>query len=432
MPPAQWKSQPTELRIFAPLGTQGRELGGGRGRPLAKYLLVLLGMSIILVPTCVCEGGKIRALVMGMVYGNSMVEGYFREEPLIDCTPIPCRDTTGLGMEKMIKFVRLYFPRTYEEMQTYGFIMFISPEYYIFTAKQDMWMYQRIMEGAGGYNDGSVFSIITQIHTSWANSLTQQAFPNDAPAVVARGNGGESPVQGYRVMINKEFADPVFTPFVKYKVEDITCNVGRFVIPRQGAGILTWQVGNFPSFSKVPMIIAWNYEKGRTITNGGFEDWFRRENPYGADMLVNLVLYATQRPLIEDVDVFHRIKVMFRQYSDRLEFLVTLKDFVDAFGANTQPIQEAIWGVEELGRRAKDLYLNQDFTGASQALEESFSKLDAAEVLARKVKNSALFWVYLSEWLITTATFFISGFVLWSLMVRRKMYRQVTSTKFER
>ncbi len=370
-----------------------------------------------------------RVLVMGTVYGNTFVEEYFREEPLIDYTPIPCRDTTGLGMKRMVKFIRLYFPRTYEEMKTYDFIMFISPEYYLFSNTQDRWMYQRIVEGAGGYNDGSVFSIITQIHTSWANSITQRAFPNDAPAVVARGNGGEAPVGGYRVMINKEYPDPVLTPFVKYRVEDISCYVGRFVIPREGAGILSWQLGNFPGYNKVPMIIAWKYEKGRTITNGGFEDWFRKENPYGADMLVNLILYATQRPLIEDVDVFHRMKVMFRQYRDRLEFLVTLKDFVDAFGANTQPIQKAIWGVEDLGRKASDLYLSQDFNGASQALEKSFKKLDEAEILAGKVKNRALFWVYLSEWLVTTATLFISSFLLWSLMVRRKMYRQVASTR---
>ena len=41
-----------------------------------------------------------------------------------------------------------------------------------------------------------------------------------------------------------------------------------------------------------------------------------------------------------------------------------------------------------------------------------------------------MLWVYVIEWLVTSATFLVSSFTLWSLLVRRKLYRQVRTTKF--
>jgi hypothetical protein len=52
-----------------------------------------------------------------------------------------------------------------------------------------------------------------------------------------------------------------------------------------------------------------------------------------------------------------------------------------------------------------------------------------SEEIARKAKDAALFWVYVIEWLVTAATPFISGFVLWTLMLRRRLYREVTATR---
>jgi hypothetical protein len=39
----------------------------------------------------------------------------------------------------------------------------LSAEYDYVTPKQDQWIYDVIWEGAGGMNDGSVFSIVTPI-----------------------------------------------------------------------------------------------------------------------------------------------------------------------------------------------------------------------------------------------------------------------------
>jgi len=45
------------------------------------------------------------------------------------------------------------------------------------------------------------------------------------------------------------------------------------------------------------------------------------------------------------------------------------------------------------------------------------------------LKNAAMRWVFLSEWLVVTGTFCISGISVWSLMVRRKAYRAAATTR---
>ena len=46
-----------------------------------------------------------------------------------------------------------------------------------------------------------------------------------------------------------------------------------------------------------------------------------------------------------------------------------------------------------------------------------------------EVKDSAMFWVYLTEWCAITAAILISGVVLWGLMVRRRLYREVYTSR---
>jgi hypothetical protein len=48
---------------------------------------------------------------------------------------------------------------------------------------------------------------------------------------------------------------------------------------------------------------------------------------------------------------------------------------------------------------------------------------------ALKLKDQALFWIYVSEWSVVTGTFLLCSFVVWSLMVKRRLYREVEETK---
>ncbi len=400
----------------------------------AKLWPVIVIALLVLGAPQKCNAQKINALLVGSVWGNTLLEKYFDEDPSVEYTGVPCRDGGGIDAQGMVKAVRLYFPRTYEEMKDYDYIMLLAPEFHYFNPKQDLWMHDAIEQGAGGFNDGSVFSIQAVIHNAWAISLTQAAFPNDAPAVVTRGGGGESPVGPHGVVINREFPDPVLTPFIDYGVEDNPGLTSRFIIPRPTAGTLAWMVGNFPTLGKVPFLVVWDYGSGRTMSCGGFikykETWFGPENPYGADMVMNMVFYSTQRGLIRDVEIFHHLKLMFREFTDRMNMLIALKDFIEKFSANTQRIQNVILELQDMRRKANEEYLTQDFSGCQDTMSSASRRFDEAEEIAKEARRTALLWVYVIEWLVTSATFLVSSFTLWSLLVRRKLYRQVRTTKF--
>jgi hypothetical protein len=65
-------------------------------------------------------------------------------------------------------------------------------------------------------------------------------------------------------------------------------------------------------------------------------------------------------------------------------------------------------------------------------VNEALALMDRAEEVADRVKGNALLWIYITEWLVTTATVMFCGFVLWTLMVRRRLYAEVGTTRLGR
>ena len=394
-------------------------------------LLSLLALSPI------CCGEKIKVLMAGHIDLINSLRVILAGEPLVSYVAVPCRLFGVVTHEAAMKFIRLYFPRTYEEMGSYGVVLLASPEYNLFTPKQDQWIYDAICDGAGGINDGSVFSIHPQIHCAWSDSLASKAFPNNARAVSNKG-GGEAGGLHFRVIINRDFPDPILTPFVPYGVEKVECcAASRLVIPREGVGILAWQIGNFPVLGKVPYLVAWDYDNGRTMTSGDLmgNGWFGcprspTSNQYSPDILLNMFLHLTKRRLIEDVLVFHNARAQVAEFRSRMIILISVRDFIDKFGANTKLIQDGIVRLEEIYRQGADHYMSQEFRECQDTMNSALRQFSEVEEVAIKEKNAALFWIYLVEWLAVTGTGFVCAFVLWSVMVRRSLYREVQVTKF--
>jgi len=404
-------------------------------KPTRFVSVLCVGICAILALSPAASVQSIRALLIGAVDGGTDLEVFLKAEPLVEFVSVPCsRWKIEWDLETQMKYIRQYFPRNYEYMRSFDYIMLHNTEYYYLTNKQDRWIHDRVVEGAGGWNDESVLSTHTVVHIAWANSMAQQAFPNDAPAVVASGRIG-IPSPYYKVKINKAFPDPVLTPYIPYGVEEQTGAVSRYIISREGSRAMAYQYGNFPRKGDTPFLVAWDYGKGRTITCGGAMDlrnsWFKDENPYAPDMITNIALYSTHRKLIKDVEVFHRIKSYFREFRERLTCLVSLTDFIEKFGANTNRIQSQIQDIRDMSQLATERYLEQDFLGSEEVMSAGFDRFVEVESLALKVKSSALWWVYSIEWLVTTSIFSISGFLLWTLMVRRRLYQAVPTTRMK-
>jgi hypothetical protein len=142
-----------------------------------------------------------------------------------------------------------------------------------------------------------------------------------------------------------------------------------------------------------------------------------------------MIFWLAKTELIDDVEVFHRMKSDLNIFRSRLTVLLSLKDFIDKFGANTDRIQNEIFPLQEIFADATALYLEHRFSESEVTIRSGLDRLVDAEEVARREKDRALLWVYIIEWLAASSTFFVSGFILWTLMVRRRLYRDVETTK---
>jgi hypothetical protein len=93
------------------------------------------------------------------------------------------------------------------------------------------------------------------------------------------------------------------------------------------------------------------------------------------------------------------------------------------------PLSEMLKEVEDDAERATDLYVDRDYTTAISHIDSMEEGIIEITKEAIRLKNEAMFWIYVSEWLVVSSATIISGSALWSLMVRRKMYRETGVTR---
>jgi hypothetical protein len=62
-------------------------------------------------------------------------------------------------------------------------------------------------------------------------------------------------------------------------------------------------------------------------------------------------------------------------------------------------------------------------------LERGRKELDRVEAEAMAVKARAFLWIWLIEWLVVSGALMVTGMVLWTLMIKRRLYREVKTTR---
>ena len=92
-------------------------------------------------------------------------------------------------------------------------------------------------------------------------------------------------------------------------------------------------------------------------------------------------------------------------------------------------IDRLIGEIEEKRSRVTDLYIEQDYQASLEAIAPLLDELVELQRMAIDLKDKALLWVYVTEVCILTGTSMITGAVVWVLMIRRRLYREVGTTR---
>jgi uncharacterized membrane protein len=182
-----------------------------------------------------------------------------------------------------------------------------------------------------------------------------------------------------------------------------------------------------------PVISYWDYSQGRSMTFGG--DWHgysTRAMQYWQffdDAVINMIYHAGKLDLPPDPIIANQIRSSFKKFRLMEAGLNSVLEFVEKFGANTFPIRKEIEIVRNIRRSGEALYLEQDFVSALARMEDAIQEMQELEKRAVGLQQSALLWVYIIEWLAVTATCMVTGFAVYEIMIRRKLYREMKTTR---
>ena len=226
-------------------------------------------------------------------------------------------------------------------------------------------------------------------------------------------------------------------------IEDVRGFASRNMIPRAGSSILATMVGRYGFLkNSPPFSLSWEFGEGTSVA---ICEWFghpfwsdygdleqQSENPYAEELFVNILLHVTGRPMFEDVIVIHDVKENFKEYRIRKGNLISVMDFAYRFGANLVSIEDEIDRIENEKLQADGLYLQGSYGESSSIISQTVDDLRAAFERTIVMKDRALLYVYISEWLAVTGTLVISGSLVYQIMVRRRIYREVGTTSATR
>jgi len=410
---------------------------------IALRCVVIAGLITALFP--VASGAeRIDLILIGHVVSSyNPVTLFLDPDPSVRYTLVP---TSGyyavpLGDEEAKRYVKQYFPRTYEDLVRYKFIMYSIPYIVPLTGKQILWLKTAVETGSSSaLTDQGGLRMDVQYAEFWVTSGMSDLFANDAGTVLQTGKVPYSNAR-WHLKVDPDAPNQVLLPLVPLGLEAIPALGLFYVVPKEGSVALAEALGTFTDIpgspKKAPWLLHYEYGKGSTWTLcDNFVNPFwcgiyygRVEGDLQTDVLMNIIWPSVGWELPTDAAQVHRMRVGFRDYIAKRSLQMGLIEFVDRLGANLVPAENLIAQADGAKAAAEELYLDQNYDESSARLSQAFDWLQEAAEVALKQKNKALMWVFTIEWTSVTGTLMVCGVVLYSLMVRRRYYRQVGTTR---
>ena len=399
-----------------------------RVTPLAAAALVLISLSTSVSAEGPSRSPRVRVLYTGDPISMHYVTPYtfMRVEPLVEVTPVIASSIVasyafGLqGPDMIRRSIRLYMPRTYKSLvDSYDVIILSDSSVVVFTPKQIDWFARSVSEdGLGLVMAGGVESY--QLG-AWDQTEVAEILPVDCLP--------DSTGPGFAQILDVE--DEFLNSIPREGLKEIGFGGSNKARTREWAKELA--VLKVSAGGENPMMVVGDVGKGRTFAftpdwTWGWGGSFSRWEYYG-DFCNNLMLYVSRREVPQDIVLLHRARKALMNLDISRAMLISLIDFVEKFGARPTRLDEMMGEIDSMRKQAEERYLEQDFSSALNTVLQALSRTKDLEREAVKAKETALFWIYVSEWLVVSATLLISGFVIWSLMIRRRLYREVGSTR---
>ncbi len=381
------------------------------------------------------QTGRIRLLLIGAQWhaGNVYVTSLLRSDPRISIQG-SIETSGGWLPEEVRRRARLSFPRTKQRfVSTIDALEYNFAPPWALSDEQQQWVHDCVLdEGLGlvlvgmGWHPCLADPLLRCNRAEdWVNSIIYKAWPMDVViGKTIKPSQFMEIIQSSPVVDLPDFEKQVFGPL------GLSTFIGM-VSARPAATTYTrWQAGGEDA------IISWRYGRGIAlavpVSGASLGDDAMRNWKYFIDFVLNKVYVAADVPVPDDPELSHSLRAAFLQFNEQRSLAVSLIDFVDKFGANTGPLHNIVDDLEGKAREANALYVAGDYQASLQSIRYAMEGLIDLSVESTKVRNRALFWVYLTEWLTVSGTSALCGGLIWSLMIRKRRYREVGTTRLDR
>lgn len=399
--------------------------------PVVLSLLVLAS-SILLPAASPLPDGRIGVLYIGCLARSAPFER-MRLDPLfsIEFVPATYRDwvtAAGLTIADEQRMIRIYMPRTTERLIQRTDVVILA------NANRD---------AIGGRNIDLLYRGFQQTDLGLFMSGGWESFGGSGPSYPpwdGTSIGSLLPVEGVpdtwpqlgRLVIDRPNHDLISSiPWDSRTLNYPDRWDHNIVTVKDGAAKLAhllWGPG-----VEHPLMIDWELEERNRVFALTSEihrlSWYGTPWEYDYDFGANIMIYLNHRAVPQETEIVHRARSEILGIADRKSYVMDILEFSESFGANTAEIRSRFGEVDEVIARANEQYIDLRYQDMLETNEQIGSMLEELQQQAVELKDRALLWVYIIEWLAVTATAMISGFVLWTVMVRRKLYREVRVTR---
>jgi uncharacterized membrane protein len=417
--------------------------------PSGSYLsrkAILAILFLLLIPVCLSQSEpkvdpqtkRIRLLFIGDPF---LEPGYpttaLLEDPKIHLTRIEAEigyRNPALGKERMLRFLRIYLPRTEDTLiENYDMLIITAIQSNHLKHEFQLWTKKAVEEEGFGF-------LMSDDPTSFGGALTVWTTGppwDDTPvgSILPVYQEEHITYRDHNFRIMPTGPGPI-TDGIPWERMPLIWSHNR-PRPKQGATVLGVTTDEtFEADPKNdPIITYWDFGKGRTLAfmwdwgGNGIVSFYRWE--YWKDVIARIAYFPARATIPSDLSITHNLRLQIGLYSSEKGLVLSFIDFADTFGANTNPLNHMLGVTDRLRRNVDQLWIEEQFEECLPAMDAALSSLEAVMEEAVKAKDRALLWVYVIEWMTVAGTSILAGVIVWSLMVRRRLYREVAVTRFE-
>ncbi len=392
----------------------------------------------------------LQAAAFAPAYGRSLVLDFLMvgdvqgwpnhlgdDEPAIDITLVPSRAfAVDLPDEYLYRQSRIYYPRSMEGLLEYEVLFLHVPRLNFFTPEQQHMMIQ-FAATEERVSIAYPLSNYADVQIPWLNSPVSEVFPVDYERFVLESARGTMDAWWEnRPLRPAPGLPPVFSVFESAGIfSQRIYRTSRPCYAKEGATIWLYMIEGPPPTTEEPAFISWPYGSSDTWSFGVHpaEDrpHWEKVGGWWEMMFLNVCTFTINGEILLFDEAVRKqsVKNQFSYFRDSASMFQSIIDFVSRLSANTDHAESIMSEGHRVKTEAETDYLEREYEEAGQKMDEALRLANEAMDAAKRAKDTALTWIYVSEWMATTAVALLSGVVLWWLMVRRSLYRDVAMTR---